>query len=742
MNTGLAQMTNHGALVARRAAKALATTTILILAGWPGSVSADEVTETLVNLTANTIITREVSLKEVGLREPIILNSSDARREIFLPVPPGVPISDATLQLDARYLRGEGGRTTLVISLDGYPVSARLFNQPDGDASLAIGVDGAPRLSGFVRLGAAWSSIVSERACSDERTSGNILEISPTTRLSYRYDSATVRDLASAWMSLPSTVTIAIPSQSATRETYDAAWRIGLALQRGGKQVAFRALPSVGDEIDLAEISVPESLRAIPTFGKLAGAGRRTIETPAELGALLLLNVVRAQVAIANREMQSKLDAALAALDQEISVSAPGAKVAFTQWRAQAMSIASEPLAAGSVHLLRLAGHPLIAVAEDAGAKAAGLFDELWTRVATSRSVVISNVNNAIGPNSAVSLSRLGGGAFSFDVLERGEWSANFSLGDLATDGRVPSKLELDVSAAPGASTTLPVASVFINDILLGAKRLDANGQPERITVSVPSYALKPQNVLRVSFQRQAAGEHCRETPQAYPVAILPTSRLLLDMAPVADDFAGVVPPLAGSATLIVADRWLGDAPATLAATITLANASGLSPVRASFTVGSAPIKPSGPFLSLDVPVDGISPKTKVEGNRLIIAGQDSTNLLDITGLENLGTISVARSGDIAGLAYNTVGTSPLAPEGPITLSDGDVAIFGSKGVLAELDTRSPFGVRAASDDRKTWFQELWNKVAWGGSAAASGLFLLLLARAWHVRRRNSGGSH
>lgn len=733
-------MTTYRARISSRTIRRLATATGLTLAGWPFAASGSEIADTLAKLSADTTIIREISLKEVGLREPIILNTSDARREIFLPVPPGISISEANLQLDARYLRGEGGRTTFVVSVDGSPVSSRLFNQPGGDAGLSIGVDGAPRANGFVRLGVAWSSVVSERACSNERASGNILEISPATRLTYRYDGAKVDDLASAWAALPSTVTIAIAGPAATKETYDAAWRIGLALQRSGKQISVKALPSVGDEVILEGHSVPEALRTVPALNKLASTGRRRIETQAELGAVFLLSGFQAQVAIANQELQSKLDLALTALEQEIGVAAADAKAAFRQWRLQAMSVTNEPLAAGSVQLLRFTGRPVIAIAEDAGSKAAGLFDELWRKVATSRAVVIAKADDAARTSTAVSLTRLTAAALSFDVLERGDWSATFNLGDLATDGRVPSKLELDVSAAPGATTTLPVASVFINDILLGAKRLEASGRPERITADLPSYALKPQNVLRVSFQRQAAGEHCRETPQAYPVAILPTSRLLLDEAPATDDFAGVTPRLAGAATLVVANSWLVDAPATLSAAISLANASGVSPIRSSFTVASAPIKPNGPFLSLDVPIEGMPAKARVEGDRLIIGGRDSANQLDVTGLAQLGAVSVVRSGNFAGLVYNTVGSRSLVLEAPVTLTTGDVAIIGKKGILVELDTRNPFGPRLAGDDRKTWFQEIWSKLAWGGSAAASGAFLLLLVRARHVRRRNSRG--
>lgn len=726
----------HKTLAAVRAAAALT------LLAWPIPGSASEIADVLARLTANTTATREVALKDVGMREPIVLNSADARREIFLPVPGGVALSDSSLQLDARYMRGEGGRTTLVVSLDGYPVSSRSFTQPEGDAGLTVGVDGSPRPSGFVRLGAAWSSVVSERACSSERTSGNILEIAPSTRLLYRYDGASVRDLASAWTALPLTVTIGVAGQTMAKDSYDATWRIGVALERAGKRAVVKALPSPGDEVDLAGLVIPDALRSVPAFGNLTGGTRRRIADPAEIGALLVLGAgpVQAQVAIVDQEFRSRIDAALAALDLQVEAAAPDAKAAFARWRSEAMTVADEPFDSGAVRLMRLAGQPLIAVAPDAGAKAAGLFDDLWRKIAISKSVVIRSANDSSSESSAVSLTRLGGAATSFDVLERGDWTASFDLGALASDGRMPTRLELDVSAAPGASTTAPVASVFLNDSLLGAKRLDAGGQPERIALGVPSYVLKPRNVLRISFQRQAAGEHCRETPQAYPVAVLPTSRLLLEKAPAADDFTGVTPRLAGSASLIVPDTWLVNAPATLATVIRLADAVGLSPVRASFTASSKAVSPGGPFLALDVPVEGAPAKTRVEGNRLIIAGRDSANLLDVAGLDGLGALSVVGGGNHLGLLYSTIGSHPANLETPFVLSGGDVAVLGPQGILAQIDTHDPFGNRPAGNDRKTWIQELWSNAAWGGSAAATGLLFLIVLRARQVRRRQPGG--
>lgn len=55
-------------------------------------------------------------LSDLGIDAPIILGSTDARRELYLPVPAGVPLTEATLNTDASYLNGEGGRNTAALT--------------------------------------------------------------------------------------------------------------------------------------------------------------------------------------------------------------------------------------------------------------------------------------------------------------------------------------------------------------------------------------------------------------------------------------------------------------------------------------------------------------------------------------------------------------------------------------------------------------------------------------------------
>ena len=69
----------------------------------------------------------------------------------------------------------------------------------------------------------------------------------------------------------------------------------------------------------------------------------------------------------------------------------------------------------------------VIAVAPDAGAQAAGVFNAAWRRILVSRQV---QVQTATPPQSfqgdGVRLSALGGAPDSFDVVSRGDWNVNF----------------------------------------------------------------------------------------------------------------------------------------------------------------------------------------------------------------------------------------------------------------------------------------------------------------------------
>lgn len=727
----------------------------LLLAGLASAAAAstafaaDDAAAAFRGLAEKTIVERTLTLRELGLTDPIVLRSFDSRREIYIPAPAGLPLIDPTLQFKGRYLRADGGRTTFVLSVDGYPVAARAPNLDAGGVDILLGVDGAPRPSGFVRLGAAWASAIDTELCGDQRSIGNVFQIDADTSLTFSFDASKIDSLVTAWSAMSVTPVLLVPGRTLSAESYDAAWRLALALERAGKRPTIIALPAVGDEVELARLKIPAGLAGLPSFAALKGEGRHRLASPGEVGAFVALGGATAQVAVSDAAMNASLAAALDALAAEAA--AAGAQDAFGRWRERAMTLAV-PQPRDAIALATFAGAPIGAVGVDAAPKAADLFSAYWRDVLISRKLAIRAAELPGREERVVSLAALGGVPKSLDAVSSADWTANFDLGAVATYGGAPRELLIDVAAAPGASTSDPVASVFLNDFLLAARRLTANGQPERITATVPSFALRAVNTLKVSFQRQPVSDRCRDTPQPFPVAVLPSSAARLGPLPDDSGFLGVRARLGGGADLIIPSTFLSDAPATLANVERLAAAAGLSPQNATLVVapaqpGAAPptaAPPSKPFLAIDValPQGASSPHVMVDGDRLKLSARPGETLLDISGVGRLAVAEVAQVGSVAGVSVQQVGAEPPRFEEPFLLAEGDVAVLTDAGVAAHFDSANPGAVKAADTQSPEGLTRglkafaNWETAAVVGAIVFFGV-LFLLARAARRRSRD-----
>ena len=699
--------------------------------------------EVFQRLNADNWVSREVTLAELGFTGPLVLGAPDTRREIYLPVPANVPLSSGEIKLNASYMRADGGRTSLLVSLDSYPVSSRPFAQEKGDASLVVGVDGAPRPSGFVRLGLVWGTAVgADLICADARTPGNVLRVEADSRFNYRYDASAIRDLTTAWGALPAMPVILISSKNLGSDAYDSAWRMGSALERVGKRSKIVALPLVGDVVDLEGITIPPGLRGVPAFAALSQGGKYKLKDASELGALLSLGAngpFRADIIIADKALTAAMGSAFEALRTQLQASAPDAVSAYGEWRARALDLSSRAPAAKEVRLATVFGRPVIVVAPDAGAKAAGLFGAYWNKVAVSPLMVVQAADEPVGDTSAVSLKYLGGKPGSFDVLAHADWNTTFDIGAVAADGRLPATLVLDVAAAPSAARTPPVVAIFMNDILLGAKQLEANGNRERITAPVPAYSLAARNLLRVSFTRQLASDRCRETPEAYPVSVLPSSHMLLEKVTPSDDFTGMVSRYAAGAHVMVPASYLADSANSLPRGVRLAATTGVSPANARFTAvnGDAAPSPGGSFLALDLPFKDTKSRVKLDAGHVVMASGDNKVFLDVTGLNKVGIAEVVKFGGDTGVWYRNAGQQPPSMDKAMLLGQGDVAIIGSNGLIGEINTNDPTGRGVVGGQHRPWMFSFsfW----WLVPVLVMALLILLLVFASRSRRRSNG---
>ena len=346
------------------------------------ALAADSpLTQAINRLNADTRQEREIRLSDLGIDAPIILGSTDARRELYLPVPAGVQLTDATLNFDASYLNGEGGRNTLLLSLDGYPVRAEGLSEAQGDASATLGVDKKARDSGSLRLGIAWSSIVSRVLCEDERAIGNVLRIEPATRLNYSYDASQLQDVGAAWTALPGKPGIMVAPGTLFADSYDAAWRLGLALERIGKHSRILPFPALQDSVDLSGLRIPAELLAIPAFAGLNGKGAHVLTDPAQIGALLMLGQtpnVQADLAVNDPQLLKAVNESLDALQRQIQGLDATAANAFTQWRERHINAGLAATGTDNVRLALLGTRPVLMIAPQPAGHALALVRSAW----------------------------------------------------------------------------------------------------------------------------------------------------------------------------------------------------------------------------------------------------------------------------------------------------------------------------------------------------------------------------
>lgn len=706
------------------------------------TASASALGDAIRQLGASDGLQRSVTLKELGIVDPVVL-AGTATQDFYLPVPRGLPLGDASIAFDGRYLKGEPGTSTVVISLNGTPAVSQTV--PDGEGTLQrnLPVAQPARASDFVRLGVNWRNRNnSQQRCDENHSLANSLTISPQTRLSYRVDPRDVRTIEDVWNTLPVRTTVLVSGRQLEQASFDSAWRIGASLQRNNRRMQVRALPAVGEVIDLRSLEVPAALAGVPAFAALRGAEpQHKLASDAELGALLMLGAaqVSGDIVVADKALQQRLTAAFAALQAQLAAD-PDAGQALQQWRARRAPLASEALASQQLRALPMGRQMVLAVASDAGARVAGLQEAALQRLLVSDNVTVAAAQPPQWDEAkGIRLSSLGGSPDSFDVLSRGEWTMNFPLSAVASQGRMPGEITLYVAAAPGASATRPVATLFWNGMLLSARQLDANGQPERLRARVPGYALGINNTLRVSVQRQPYSADCNEIPQPYPASVLPAiSYVTPGKAEPNGSFIGLLPLLGARSQLLVPASYLSAAPAALERMANLAAASGLSASQAELVVAQAdaPAKPSMPFVAMEVPVDGAKPLVTVTDGQQLRIRSKSLDWLDIKGLKQLSSAEVVTAGGQQGVLWRAIGEWTGGLGEPFLLNRGNIAVIGGDGPLAWLDSSNP-DAGIPSGPREGAFHEWRNFLSWSvpGIAIALVVVVLLVLLAWAVAR-------
>lgn len=190
---------------------------------------ASPVGETLRTLAQDDWVQRNLSLADLGIGNPVVLEESDNHQAFFLPVPKGAVLDSAVIKVQGNFIKGEAADAALKYSIDGSPLYAQRITERDGNLARVLPVEARRHESGFVNFTIDWSSPSGQRLCEPSRQTSNILTLSPQTELSYRYSMQTMNSLADAWSTLPGKPVIMIAAGSLEQQSFDSAWRLGVA---------------------------------------------------------------------------------------------------------------------------------------------------------------------------------------------------------------------------------------------------------------------------------------------------------------------------------------------------------------------------------------------------------------------------------------------------------------------------------------------------------------------------------
>ncbi|OYW10042.1 MAG: hypothetical protein B7Z53_01760 [Rhodospirillales bacterium 12-71-4] len=228
--------------------------------------------------------------------------------------------------------------------------------------------------------------------------------------------------------------------------------------------------------------------------------------------------------------------------------------------------------------------------------------------------------------------------------------------------------------ALQGAAGPSAVASVLLNEVVLGGGPLSSNGQG-RFLLPVPAGLAGLENQISVELRR---GE------PAGAAQLLPPSRIGLVPAGSPGAFHDLPAAYAGGMEV------LADAPGGVLVAEQLNPIlwvlrrllAPTAPLMVRLVEPGEEVRPSAPFLAATrEPPQGTDPVLRFDAGRILLSNADGRPILDLAGLQRVMAAQLLVAEGQPGLWLRRLGPPPLLPAEAPRLDDGDVALLDGQGV-------------------------------------------------------------
>lgn len=688
-------------------------------------------------------VTREATLADLGLSDPVQLSYRNFEQHFYFPVPQGVALKNARLEIHGSYLHpfqeaaavsvlvngvplfahrlsgGQGGFSLKMVDLEGATFSRGRADEEGEAIDIALPLRKLRAVGGFVDIGVVLSSQVDATRCIDERGRGNELSIDPAaTRMVYSFDGGEVRDVRSMLTTLPRHPVILLPGAQIDAAHYAAALRVAQALSGMGLQPEFAAVPKIGDVVDtagLADAADTSGLHLSRAMADSVAQGRAyKIATAGDVAAWLALRMLSAdglaQVVVDAAQTRQAL---LSALQQDGGALSNGLKRRL-QLDGAAAWLQPAQLDNANVRVAMQAGQPVLAMDGAKLDKAADLIATLWHEIAGSRELALDEALHLADQDSQVPHVHFAPNLPVLNVAATSEWVVPIRLGNLP-QGKWPGSFELNLMAAPSGDGLAPVVSVFMNDNLLTATTLRTDGKISRLHAQIPMYAMRADNQLRVEIRRRIAGGHCTGMAQGFPVQLLPSSYLNLRDAPEPTQFYMLGAEFGRDGEVVIPAHYLDDAANTLGVVGAVLRGLSIGAQEFKLVTDARPgFRPDRAFVSFETQPRVSTEHVVVNNGRLVVRNRRDHKVFDSAGLGELAVLQLQRSGSRYGVSVIATGAALPALRKPPQLSAGNFAVADAAAVRLAVNLDDPEndwqldeqnrGVLTFMQRYRTWF--------------------------------------
>jgi hypothetical protein len=253
-----------------------------------------------------------MSLERVGFTDGFTLEGSQGTRRLFLPLPPGVPVSRAQLAFDVEFGELLIADSSLQFRVNDTIRQAARRGTTGTTRRVVIPLTATDLEKDFVELEIDYSLFVHPDVCLSQKLVGAYAHLTPGSGLQVVSREPLPPSVQAALSLLPREVIVAAPLAKLSQDEFQALFHLATLLFRQGHKVAYEDLPASGPT--RAHIVLAPASRYLQGGQALSGASNLRLVRSRD-GAFILIDAARPLAATAMLRLPWRGAAGAAELD-------------------------------------------------------------------------------------------------------------------------------------------------------------------------------------------------------------------------------------------------------------------------------------------------------------------------------------------------------------------------------------------------------------------------------------------